>query len=82
MGFLQKVQQPEFWKLFLKVAIPFFVILTIITLLFNSWSNIISGDFTAVSEEHLNNGKWVPFFTTKTIAAILYGLWMTNRSMK
>lgn len=82
MKFSQKIQQPEFWKLFLKVTIPFFIILTIITLLFNSWNEILNGDFAAVSEEHFANGKWVPFFIIKTIAAIIYGLWVTNRNMK
>ncbi len=82
MNFSQKIQQPRFWKLFLKVAVPFFIILIIITLLFNSWNNIINGDFTAVSKEHFANGKWVPFFVIKTIAAIIYGLWVTNKNMK
>ncbi len=82
MSFLHKIQQPNFWKLFLKVAIPFFIILVIITLFFNSWSEIFNGDFTTVSKMNFDNGKWIPFFVIKIIAAIIYGLWVTNKNMK
>ena len=53
--FLDKLKNPIFWSNFLKVALPFFFFVTIISLLINSSSAIFSGDFMAVAEENFAN---------------------------
>ncbi len=82
MRFLEKIKQTSFWRDVLKIGIPFFIILVIISLLFNSYKAIFSGDFNAVSETNFNNGKWVIFLLSKLIASFIYGLYVTNKNSK
>ena len=82
MKFIDKIKQPLFWSNFLKVAVPFFFFVTIISLLINSWSAIISGDFAGVAQQNFANGKWVSFWSMKIIISIIYGLYITNKNMK
>ncbi|MDD7913657.1 hypothetical protein [Polaribacter ponticola] len=82
MSFLNKIQQAEFWSNFLKVALPFFIIVTLISLFMNSWREIFAGDFTTVSKVNFNNGKWMRFFGIKVIISFIYGLYITNKNMK
>jgi hypothetical protein len=81
MSFLEKIKQPIFWTYFAKVAIPFFVIVTIISLLMNSSSEIFSGDFETVNLNNFADGKWKTFFGFKVIFSTLYGLYTTNKKM-
>lgn len=82
MPFLEKIKQPIFWSNFAKVAIPFFVIVTVISLLINSSSEIFSGDFETLSENNFADGKWKNFFGFKVIFSAFYGLYITNKKMK
>jgi hypothetical protein len=82
MKFTDKIKNPVFWSNFLKVALPFFFFVTIISLLINSSSAIFSGDFMAVAEENFANGKWAQFWIIKIVISIIYGLWITNKNMK
>lgn len=82
MSFIQKAQRKEFWNAFLKVFIPFFIFLTIITLLMNSWRDIFAGDFEAVNQLNFAEGKWMRFFGIKFVITFLYSLWMTNKNTK
>ncbi|WP_298782238.1 hypothetical protein [uncultured Polaribacter sp.] len=82
MTFSEKIKQPIFWSNFIKIALPFFIILIVMTLLWRSWSDIFAGNFHAISESHFKNGKWIAFFASKTIASIIYGLYVTNKNMK
>ena len=82
MSFLNKIQQAEFWSKFLKVALPFFIIVTLISLFMNSWREIFAGDFTTVSKVNFNNGKWMRFFGIKVIISFIYGLYITNKNIK
>ncbi|MEO9570812.1 MAG: hypothetical protein ABJH82_14105 [Polaribacter sp.] len=81
MAFLEKIKQPEFWSNFLKVAIPFFVIVTVISLLINSSSEIFSGDFVTLNKNNFSDGKWKNFFGFKIIFSVFYGLYITNKKM-
>lgn len=81
MSFIDKIKQPEFWSNFAKVAIPFFVIVTIISLLINSSSAIFSGDFETLSKDNFADGKWKNFFGFKVIFSVFYGLYITNKKM-
>ena len=71
-----------FWQNFVKVAIPFFIVVTLISLLINSWSKIFSGDFVAVAEANFNDGKWENFFGFKLFFSAFYALYVTNKKMK
>ena len=71
-----------FWNNFVKIAIPFFVIVTIVTLLMNSWSAIFAGDFETVATANFTDGKWKPFFGFKVVFSALYGFYITNKNMK
>lgn len=82
MTFLEKIKLPFFWKRALMIIIPFFIVLVIISLLFNSFSAIIEADMAAVMEKNFNHGKWKNFFLTKTIVSIIYGVWITSRNVK
>ena len=82
MTFREKLKSPQFWSNFTKITLPFFIILTVIMLLWKNWSEIISGDFETVSKMNFDNGKWKPFFGIKIIASVFYGLYTTNKNMK
>lgn len=82
MTFTEKIQQPVFWMNTFKIALTFFMVLTIISLLFNSFSDLVSMNFTAVMENNFYEGKWISFFGIKIIFSLVYGMWMTARNMK
>ncbi len=82
MSFFKKIQQKEFWVITLKVAIPFFIFVTIISLLMSSWREIFAGDFAKVAEVNFNDGKWLQFWSYKIIFSLFYGMYMTNKNMK
>ncbi|MDZ7613173.1 MAG: hypothetical protein U5K51_05270 [Flavobacteriaceae bacterium] len=66
----------------LKIALIFFIVLTILSLLFNSFSDLVSMNLTAVMENNFYDGKWISFFGIKIIFSLVYGMWMTARNMK
>ncbi|WP_456442585.1 hypothetical protein [Psychroserpens sp.] len=82
MTFLEKVKTPIFWKSVLKITIPFFIALVIISLLFNSFSDIINFDMEAIKVANFSDGKWKVFFFSKSVVSLLYGIWVTNRNMQ
>jgi len=82
MKFTEKIKHPEFWRNFTRIAIPFFIIVVLFSLLWNSWSQIFSGDFAAVAETNFNDGKWQTFFGVKIVVCVIYGLYVTNKNMK
>ena len=82
MTFSEKIKQQKFWNAFFKIAIPFFIFLVIISILFNSFKPLFSGDFATVSEINFDDGKWISFFVIKIIASFLYGLYVANKNFK
>lgn len=82
MKFIEKIKHPEFWPNFLKVAIPFFIVVTLISLFMNSFKDIFAGDFAAVSETNFNDGKWKTFWGIKVVISFIYGMYITNKNMK
>jgi hypothetical protein len=82
MTFLEKIKQPIFWSNFIKVAIPFFIIVTLISLFLNSWRDIFAGDFTKVNAINFTDGKWINFFGIKVVISFIYGVYVTNKNMK
>jgi hypothetical protein len=82
MTFKEKIKNPLFWNNFLKVAVPFFVIVTLISLLINSSSEIFSGDFETLHANNFADGQWKSFFGFKIVFSAFYGFYMTNKKMK
>ncbi|WP_299058050.1 hypothetical protein [uncultured Polaribacter sp.] len=82
MSFINKIKQPQFFANFLKIAIPFFIIVTIVSLLMNSFSDIFAGNFTEVANLNFNNGKWISFFGIKIAISIFYGVYVTLKKTK
>ena len=82
MTFLEKAKTSIFWKNVIKISITFFVILIIISILFNSFSSVIDFDMQAIKSQNFTEGKWKAFFFTKLVVSLLYGIWVTNRNLK
>lgn len=82
MSFLEKIKQPIFWRNFIKVAIPFFIVVTLISLFLNSWQAIFSGDFAKVNEINFSDEKWKRFWGIKVVISFIYGLYVTNKNTK
>jgi hypothetical protein len=82
MSFLEKIKQPIFWTNFVKVAVPFFIIVTLVYLFMNSWRAIFDGDFSKVNTVNFANGKWINFFGIKVVISFIYGVYITNKNMK
>jgi len=66
----------------MKVGVVFIGFLTIISLLFNSFSDIFSGNWQAVLEQNFSNQLWKRFFSTKFIGGFVYGVYVSNKNMK
>jgi hypothetical protein len=82
MTFIEKTKQPLFWNNVAKVAIPFFILVVIISLLWNSWSAIFAGDFDTVNELNFADGRWKNFWISKVLICFFYGVYTTNKKMK
>ena len=82
MTFLEKAQTSIFWRNVMKISSMFVIIIVIISLLFNSFSSIISFDVDAINSQNFTEGKWVNFIIPKLAIGLLYGMWVTNRNMK
>lgn len=82
MSFFEKIKHKDFWNNTFKIAIPFFIAVTIISIFMNSWRDIFAGDFTKVAQVNFNDGKWITFWGYKIFLSFAYGLYMTNKNMK
>jgi hypothetical protein len=82
MKFSEKLKQPVFWSNFLKVALPFFFFVTVISLLVNSWTLLASLDFSGIVAQNFADGKWIHFWGMKFSVSIIYGLYVTHKNMK
>lgn len=82
MSLIKNFTKGAFWINVLKIGIPFLLIVTLFTLLFNSAGDIFSGDFDKVNETHFSNKKWVRFWLSKIVISFIYGIYITNKKMK
>lgn len=82
MTFLENIKTGVFWKAVLKISIPFFIAVVLISLLFNNFSDIINFDLEAIKTKNFTNGKWVRFIQPKAAISFVYGIWITQRNMK
>ena len=76
MKFFEVIKEPNYWKHTLRLAIMFFVLLAIISLLFNSFSDILKFDLGAVIEKNFSNDKWRQFVFTKFGISLLYSMFV------
>lgn len=82
MSFVRKIKKASFWINVLKVGFIFFIIISLISLLFYSFKDVIAFDWDAVAETNFNNGKWKRFFISKAIASIIYGIFVANKNTR
>jgi len=66
----------------MKVGAVFVVLITIISLCFNSFSDLFSGNWAAVLDKNFSNQLWIRFFSSKVIAGFIYGIYVSNKNMK
>jgi len=82
MTFLEKIKSPGFWTNILKVAVPFFIFVTLISLFMNSWRDIFGGDFGKVNEMNFAEGKWQRFWGIKIIISFGYAMYIVLKKTK
>ena len=82
MAFIEKIKSPGFWTNLLKVAIPFFILVTVISLIMNSWRDIFAGDFAKVNEVNFSEGKWQRFWGIKIIISFGYAMFISLKKTK
>lgn len=82
MTVLEKMKSPGFWSNVLKIGLPFFILLTVISLFMNSWRDIFAGDFAKVNEVNFADGKWQRFWGIKIAISFFYALYIVIKKTK
>ena len=82
MALAKNIKKAAFWSNVTKVGAVFVVLITIISLCFNSFSDLFSGNWNAVLDKNFSNQLWVRFFSSKLIAGFIYGIYVSNKNMK
>jgi hypothetical protein len=82
MALSVNIKKSFFWLNVIKIGIVFVFFLSIVSLLFNSFSDIFSADWQAVIEKNFSNQLWKRFFSTKFIGGFVYGVYVSNKNMK
>jgi hypothetical protein len=82
MALSENIKKSFFWLNVIKIGIVFVFFLSIVSLLFNSFSDIFSADWQAVIEKNFSNQLWKRFFSTKFIGGFVYGVYVSNKNMK
>ena len=82
MNIIKDIQAPGFWKKFALIAIPFFVVLVIISLIMSNAKAFFSFDFGVISELNFSEGKWKQFFAIKIVISVLYGFIVALKKRK
>lgn len=79
MGMFDNFSNKHFWTAVLRLAAVFFVIFVLLSILIASFSDVISGNWSAVYEEHWSNGKWKQDLGVKAAITLVYAIYMTSR---
>ncbi|MEJ6754836.1 MAG: hypothetical protein QNK57_06630 [Flavobacteriales bacterium] len=82
MALSKNIKKASFWANVMKVGAVFVLLITIISLSFNSFSDLFSGNWQAVSDKNFSNQQWKRFFSSKVIAGFIYGVYVSNKNMK
>lgn len=79
MGMFDKFSNKNFWIAVLKLAVVFFAIFVVLSILIASFSDVMSGNWSAVYEEHWSDGKWKRDLGIKAAITFVYAVYMTSR---
>ena len=79
MALSKNIKNSIFWLNAMKIGIVFIGILTLISLFFNSFSDLFSGNWDAVLDKNFSNQQWIRFFSSKVIAGFIYGIKKTRK---
>ncbi len=82
MTFIEKIQNRLFWKRALYIIIPFLIVLSLITILLNNFSDVMKFDLDAINASNFSDGKWKYFLASKGFISVAYGVWVTARNTK
>ena len=82
MALAKNIKNSLFWLNAMKIGIVFIGVLTLISLFFNSFSDLFSGNWNAVLDKNFSNQLWIRFFSSKLIAGFIYGIYVSNKNMK
>ena len=82
MTFLEKIKAFEFRLNMFKIAVPFFIIVTLFSLVINSGGALFSGDFESLNEVNFSEGKWQKFWAVKIVVSLLYSFYITVKKTK
>lgn len=82
MPILQNIQKRIFWRNTLKVALVFFVIISVISLLVYSFRDIFALNWQAVYHRNFSGGKWLRFLAARGTLSFIYAMYITNKNMK
>ena len=82
MALSKNIKNSIFWVNAVKIGIVLICILTVISLFFNSFSDLFSGNWEAVFDKNFGNQQWIRFFSSKVIAGFIYGIYVSNKNMK
>ena len=82
MTFIEKIKSPGFCTNLFKIAIPFFIVVTLFSLVMNSGRALFSGDFERVLEMNFSEGKWQSFWGVKILVSLLYAFYITIKKTK
>lgn len=82
MALSENIKKASFWANVMKVGFVFVIFISIVSLCFNSFSDLFSGNWGAVAEKNFNNQQWKRFFSSKVIAGFVYGVYVSNKNMK
>lgn len=79
MGMFDNFSNKYFWIEVLKLAVVFFVIFVLLSVTIASFSDVVSGNWRAVYEDHWSDGKWKRDLGIKAAITIVYAVYMTSR---
>ena len=82
MALSENIKKASFWANVMKVGFVFVLFISIVSLCFNSFSDLFSGNWDSVAEKNFNNQQWKRFFSSKVIAGFVYGVYVSNKNMK
>lgn len=82
MGVFDNFKSKTFWIEVLKLSVIFFIVFVALSLLISNFSNILSGNWSAVYEQEWANGKWKRDLSIKAAITIVYAIYMTSRRQK
>lgn len=79
---MKNIWRKEFWAPALWIAFVFFITVLILSLLIGDFNSIIKGNFSAIYDEHLANGKAWGFFGYKAVGGLIYGMYMSYKNLR